>query len=129
MKFETGQDTDDADPYVCFRRREVRQVRKTRGRDAQSTEKLKKLRKELEDARQLMAMVKQREMTRRDMLAVDRQLFEQRVELKKIKRALGIKGDDEDLINQKVRYSLHEFSLEIKSVKYSQHIAPEEKDN
>ncbi|KAI9721444.1 MAG: hypothetical protein M1812_002206 [Candelaria pacifica] len=101
LKFETGQDTDDADPYVCFRRREVRQVRKTRGRDAQSTEKLKKLRKELEDARQLMTMVKQREMTRRDMLAVDRQLFEQRTELKRIKRTLGIKGDDEELINQK----------------------------
>lgn len=35
LKFETNQETDDADPYVCFRRREVRQVRKTRGRDAQ----------------------------------------------------------------------------------------------
>jgi len=61
------------------------------------------LRKELEDARQLVAMVKQREMTRREMLAVDRQLFEQRVKVKEMKRALGIKGDDEDLINQKVR--------------------------
>ncbi|KAI9796234.1 MAG: Enhancer of polycomb-like protein 1 [Candelina submexicana] len=108
LKFETGQDTDDADPYVCFRRREVRQVRKTRGRDAQSTEKLKKLRKELEDARQLMAMVRQREMTRRDMLAVDRQLFEQRAELKRVKRTLGIRGDDEDLINQKRRKTIEQ---------------------
>lgn len=48
-------------------------------------------------------MVKQREMTRREMLAVDGQLFEQRVKVKEMKRALGIKGDDEDLINQKVR--------------------------
>ncbi|KAI9881349.1 MAG: Enhancer of polycomb-like protein 1 [Pleopsidium flavum] len=101
LKFETGADTDDGDPYVCFRRREVRQVRKTRGRDAQSAEKLRKLRKELEDARQLVAMVKQREMTRREMLAVDRQLFEQRAKVKEMKRALGIKGDDEDLITQK----------------------------
>ncbi|KAI9818523.1 MAG: Enhancer of polycomb-like protein 1 [Pycnora praestabilis] len=101
LKFETGQDTDDADPYVCFRRREVRQVRKTRGRDAQSTEKLKKLRKELEDARELVAMVKQREMTRKEMLAVDRLIFEQRTNVKEAKRKLGIKADDEDLINQK----------------------------
>lgn len=80
----------------------MRQVRKTRGRDAQSAEKLRKLRKELEDARQLVAMVKQRELTRREMLALDRLLFEQRAKVKEMKRSLGIKGDDEDLINQKV---------------------------
>ncbi|KAI9762362.1 MAG: hypothetical protein M4579_000512 [Chaenotheca gracillima] len=101
LKLETGQETDDADPYVCFRRREVRQVRKTRGRDAQSTEKLKKLRKELEDARQLISMVQTREKTRRDLLGVDRSLFEQRSKVKDAKRKLGIKGDDEDLVNQK----------------------------
>ncbi|KAL9064122.1 MAG: hypothetical protein Q9157_007944, partial [Trypethelium eluteriae] len=101
LKFETGQETDDADPYVCFRRREVRQVRKTRGRDAQVTEKLKKLRKELEDARYLVHMVKQRELLRKEQLAIDRKIFEQRSEVKKVKRDLGVKGDDEDLINQK----------------------------
>ncbi|KAI9677550.1 MAG: Enhancer of polycomb-like protein 1 [Caeruleum heppii] len=98
---DTGQDTDDADPYVCFRRREVRQVRKTRGRDAQSTEKLRRLRKEMEDTRQLLALVKQREMTRREMFQVERTLFEQRSNMKEVKRKLGIKGDDVDLINQK----------------------------
>ena len=103
LKFETGQETDDADPYVCFRRREVRQARKTRGRDAQVTEKLKKLRKELEDARQLVHFVKDREMLRKEQLAIDRSIFEQRTKVKDVKRELGIKGDDEDLINQKVR--------------------------
>lgn len=103
LKFETNLETDDADPYVCFRRREVRQVRKTRGRDAQVTEKLKKLRKELEDARHLMSQVKRREVLIREQLAVDRQIFEQRTAVKEIKRKLGIKGDDEELlINQKV---------------------------
>ncbi|KAK2764888.1 Enhancer of polycomb-like protein 1 [Arachnomyces sp. PD_36] len=101
LKFESGQDTDDGDPYVCFRRREVRQVRKTRGRDAQSAEKLRKLRKELEDARRLVALVRQREMSRKEMLAVERQVFVQRAEVKEMKRKLGIKDDDEDLINQK----------------------------
>ncbi|OQE19194.1 hypothetical protein PENFLA_c019G08748 [Penicillium flavigenum] len=101
LKFETGQDTDDSDPFVCFRRREVRQIRKTRGRDAQSAEKLRRLRKELEDARELVALVRQREIARREMLSMERQLFKQRAEVKEMKRKLNIKDDDEDLINQK----------------------------
>ena len=102
---ETGAETDDGDPYVCFRRREVRQVRKTRGRDAQSTEKLKKLRKEREEARQLVILVRQRELIKKEQLAIDRQLFEQRTNLRKMKCGLPdqFKEDDDDLlINQKV---------------------------
>ncbi|ERF69045.1 hypothetical protein EPUS_08395 [Endocarpon pusillum Z07020] len=95
------KDTDDADPYVCFRRREIRQIRKTRHRDAQSAEKLRRLRKELEDARHIMAMVKQREIMRSEVLSIDKLLFKQRSDVKETKRKLGIKGDDEDLINQK----------------------------
>lgn len=102
MQFETGQETDDGDPYVCFRRREVRQIRKTRGRDAQSAEKLRRLRKELEDARQLVAFVRQRELARKEMFIIEKQVFQQRAEVKDMKRKLGIKDDDEDLINQKV---------------------------
>ncbi|KKY15811.1 putative histone acetyltransferase complex component epl1 [Phaeomoniella chlamydospora] len=101
LKFETSPEVDDADPYVCFRRREVRQIRKTRGRDAQSAEKLRKLRKELEDARMLVAMVKQRELARREQINLERHLFKQRCAVKDSKRKLGIKGDDDDLINQK----------------------------
>ncbi|KAF2263854.1 hypothetical protein CC78DRAFT_260928 [Lojkania enalia] len=102
LKFETNLDTDDSDPYVCFRRREVRQVRKTRGRDAQVTEKLKKLRKELEEARYLMSQVKRRELLIREQLAIDKLIFQQRSDVKEIKRKLSIKGDDEELlINQK----------------------------
>jgi enhancer of polycomb-like protein len=98
LKFEKNLDTDDADPYVCFRRREVRQVRKTRGRDAQVTEKLKKLRKDLEDARALMANVRRREILQREQLQIDKTIFEQRSAVKEIKRRLSIKGDDEELL-------------------------------
>lgn len=80
----------------------MRQIRKTRGRDAQSAEKLRRLRKELEDARQLVALVRQREVARKEMLSMERQLFLQRSEVKDMKRKLNIKDDDEDLINQKV---------------------------
>lgn len=102
LKFETHQENDDGDPYVCFRRREVRQTRKTRARDVQSTDKLRKLRKELEEGRQLISLAYNREVTKRDLLYVDRSIFEQRAKVKDVKVKLGIKTDDEDLINQKV---------------------------
>lgn len=105
LKFELHQDTDDADPYVCFRRREARQTRKTRQRDVQSADKLKKLRKELEDGRQLIINAYEREMLKRDSLLVERDIFEHRAKLKAMKIRLGIKNEDEDLINQKVRDS------------------------
>ena len=102
---DSTNDTDDNDPYVCFRRREVRQVRKTRGRDAQSVEKLKKLRRELEEARAIVALVRQREVNKKEQLAFERTLFEQRTALRKCKRTIGEpynQGDEDLLINQKV---------------------------
>ena len=102
LKFETGQETDDSDPYVTFRRRELRQIRKTRNRDAQSADKLRKLRMELESARAMLLMVKRRELIRKEALDTDRQVFEQRLAFRDTKRKLGIKGDDDLLINQKV---------------------------
>lgn len=108
-QFETGAETDDSDPYVCFRRREVRAIRKTRGRDAHSAEKLKKMRKELEEARKLLESIRQRELLKREQLAVDRQLFEQRASLRQVKLNLPEQykeGDEDLLINQKVNPTL-----------------------
>lgn len=102
LKFETHQDSDDMDPYVCFRRREVRQTRKTRARDVQSADKLKRLRRELEDGRQLILLSHERELQKRDLLRMDKHIFEKRAQVKEMKVRLGIKGDDNDLINQKV---------------------------
>ncbi|KAB8416336.1 hypothetical protein FH972_024856 [Carpinus fangiana] len=101
LKMDSGQEADDSDPYVCFRRREVRQVRKTRGRDAQVVEKLKKLRKELEEARHLLHLVKQREYGRKEDLELSRTIFEQRASVRDMKRTLDIRDDDEDLITQR----------------------------
>ncbi|KAK4467088.1 enhancer of polycomb-like protein 1 [Cladorrhinum samala] len=101
LKFETHAESDDMDPYVCFRRREVRQTRKTRARDVQSADKLKRLRKELDDGRQLVLAAHNRELLKYEMLKMDRQIFELRASLKEQKVRLNIKTDDEDLINQK----------------------------
>lgn len=105
LKFETHQETDDADPYVCFRRREARQTRKTRARENKIAETLKRLRRELEDGRQLIFMTYERELIKRDLLQSDRALFEERARLKQIKMKLGVKGDDDDLVNQKVSHA------------------------
>lgn len=102
VKFETSQESDDLDPYVCFRRREVRQTRKTRARDVLSADKLKRLRKELEEGRQLIVLSREREILKGELLRADRTIFEKRAQVKEMKVRLGIKGDDEDLINQKV---------------------------
>jgi enhancer of polycomb-like protein len=104
LKFETHQDNDDGDPYVCFRRREVRQTRKTRARDVQSTDKLRRLRKELEDGRNLVSLAHRREATKRKLLEVDRHIFDQRAKVKDGKIKLNIRTTDDDdlLINQKV---------------------------
>ncbi|KAL1898401.1 Enhancer of polycomb-like protein 1, partial [Ceratocystis pirilliformis] len=101
LKFEIHQETDDADPYVCFRRREARQTRKTRARDAQIAEKLKRLRRELEDGRQLVMLSGEREMLKNELLKFDKAIFEQRRRLKEMKIRLGLKNEDEDLIHQK----------------------------
>lgn len=106
LKFETHQDSDEMDPYVCFRRREVRQTRKTRARDVQSADRLKRLRRELEDGRQLVILSHDRELMKRELLNVDRVVFEQRAKLKDTKVRLGIKMDDDDLINQKVSFDV-----------------------
>lgn len=103
QQFEQGQDKDDGDPYVCFRRREVRQVRKTRRTDAQSTEKLKKLRQEFDSARSLVRDVLNRECMRRTIFQAEFGIFESRRQIIGVKRKNGIRGDDEDLINHKVR--------------------------
>lgn len=103
LKFETHQDNDDADPYVCFRRREARQTRKTRARDTQSTDKIKQLRRQLEEARTIVKLVHQREVQKKRLLEIDSTIFEQRARVKDAKRGLGVKDSDEDLITQKVR--------------------------
>ncbi|ESZ99430.1 hypothetical protein SBOR_0192 [Sclerotinia borealis F-4128] len=104
LKFETHQDIDEGDPYVCFRRREVRATRKTRARDMQITDKVRKLRKEMEEARLLIRMATEREILKRDLLQCERSVFRSRSEIKSLKVKLGIKSDPDDelLINQKV---------------------------
>lgn len=52
-----------------------------------------------------MALIRQREITKREQLTIDRQLFEQRASLRQVKQNLPEQyreGDEDILINQKV---------------------------
>ncbi|ORZ21162.1 enhancer of polycomb-like-domain-containing protein [Absidia repens] len=85
----------EIDPYVCFRRRETKPVRKTRRSDQQSIERLRKLRTEMEMARNLLEMVLQREKIRKEGLLLEHSVFNKLHGARQYQRALNIKDDDD----------------------------------
>ncbi|CDO96488.1 unnamed protein product [Kluyveromyces dobzhanskii CBS 2104] len=97
LKSERNNDKDDNDPYVCFRRRELRQPRKTRRIDVQNSQKLRLLSQQLEYTKELALAVAKRERTALDVLENEKFIFQARVQLKALKRKLGISTDNEDL--------------------------------
>lgn len=103
LKFERPGEKDDNDPYICFRRREVRHARKTRRVDFQNSNKLRLLYQQLQYTKELAFLVAKREKMSMDMLEKDRQIFELRRDIKPLKRSLGIRGEDEDLVSHKKR--------------------------
>ncbi|KAI9049496.1 hypothetical protein LZ554_006526 [Drepanopeziza brunnea f. sp. 'monogermtubi'] len=102
-KEETDQKKDESDPYVCFRYRDAREKRKTRAtaRESPNAKKISDLRKELEDGKKLVELSLEREILKLKSLRMDKEIFELRADIKEQKIKLGIKTDDEDLINQR----------------------------
>lgn len=94
LKFEESL-KNETDPYVCFRRRETKPIRKTRRTDQQSLERLRKLRSEMEMARNLLEMVLRREKIRKEGLILEHTVFEKKRALYDYQRKLGIKEDDD----------------------------------
>lgn len=101
LKFERPDEKDDVDPYVCFRRRDVRQARKTRRVDILNSQKLRLLHQELQHAKKMALLVAKREKISMDLLEKSATVFDQRSEVKKLKRTLNIRGEDDDLVNHK----------------------------
>lgn len=64
-----------ADPYVCFRRRELRQQRKTRRSDAQCLDRIRKLRYELETMAAAMSIAVRRDQWRADAIRAEGDIF------------------------------------------------------
>lgn len=97
LKFEdpsANEKDNDNDPYICFRRREFRQARKTRRADNLGAERIRLLQKSLKKARELVFNVCERELLKLQSWESDHQIFKLRCEAKGVKRSAGIKGDD-----------------------------------
>jgi len=114
LKFEENE-KDNNDPYICFRRREVRQVRKTRRQDAVSSERIRRLKAEMQQSRDLVAMVSHREKCRETSLKSERAVFLMRTKFKEVKRKLAVVGGDEDLVPIKKKKPVADASANVRN--------------
>lgn len=97
LKFEdpnANEKDNDNDPYICFRRREFRQARKTRRADNLGAERIRLLQKSLRKARDLVLNVCKRELLKLDLWNSEYEVFKTRCDTKSVKRAAGVRGDD-----------------------------------
>ncbi|KAF5385750.1 hypothetical protein D9615_002489 [Tricholomella constricta] len=99
-----GDETDTLnESYVCFRRREIKTVRKTRASQATSSDKLIRLQSELAYPLELAKHIFQREHLKRDAVQHARIVGNRRLGLAEFKRKYPYWGDkaDEDLLVDK----------------------------
>ncbi|EGN97434.1 hypothetical protein SERLA73DRAFT_161474 [Serpula lacrymans var. lacrymans S7.3] len=100
---------DEADvineSYICFRRREIKAVRKTRASQATSSDKLLRLQSELSISLELAKSVLTRENIKKDAAQQAIQVWEKRMEFVNMKRKFSSLGskEDEDLLHDKER--------------------------
>lgn len=84
--------------YICFRRREIKAVRKTRASQTSYSDRLVRLQNELAMALDIIRLIQQREILKQDSHTHAASLWTKRQTLADIKRAhpsLGTKEDDE----------------------------------
>ncbi|KAH7923575.1 hypothetical protein BV22DRAFT_1015104 [Leucogyrophana mollusca] len=89
--------------YICFRRREIKAIRKTRASQATSSDKLIRLQAELVQSMELAKMLLSRETMKQDSVQQALQVCEKRLEFVDLKRkfpSLGVKEDDELLYDK-----------------------------
>ncbi|KAJ2814501.1 Enhancer of polycomb-like protein 1, partial [Coemansia furcata] len=89
LQYEDTSKTE-IDPYVCFRRREVRQGRKTRRADQRSFEQLRRLRANLAMAAQMLEMCLERETAKIEIIAEAQTVAQQRGTVLRMRRRLGV---------------------------------------
>ncbi|BGP18848.1 hypothetical protein JCM10213_003503 [Rhodosporidiobolus nylandii] len=91
-------ESNENNPYVCFRRRELKTSRKTRRSDQQNLERLIRLRNDLYAAHALMVKVQERERMKLDAIQLERRVFDERCEMRELKRRLNEPDGDEELL-------------------------------
>ncbi|KAI9094350.1 enhancer of polycomb-like-domain-containing protein [Phlyctochytrium arcticum] len=87
----------DSDPYVCFRRREVKVLRRPRRTDTHSLEKLRRLRDEMHRAKTILELITNREAARKESIVLEHLIFEQRVLVRRLKKKLGIVTSEKEI--------------------------------
>ena len=98
-------ETNDGDPYVCFRRRDIRATRKTRRTDNFSVERMQKIQTELRSAHDLAQMVLQREHEKALLYRSEREVWEAKWKLFETKRrwpSLGMTREEEEIITGRI---------------------------
>ncbi|CAG8448150.1 12825_t:CDS:10 [Acaulospora colombiana] len=96
---------DEEDAYICFRRRELRPVRRTRRTEAQSFDKLKNIRIDLQSGREIVVQVQTREKVKKQKIEVNRKVFIMECKIKDMQRELGIKKHSQKTKNRKISTS------------------------
>ncbi|KAG6837096.1 hypothetical protein H0H93_014989, partial [Arthromyces matolae] len=89
--------------YVCFRRREIKAVRKTRAQQAPASDKLLRLQSELSYPLEIAKSLLERETRKREVAQTSQQVWERRMGLVDLKRkypSLGDRADEELLVDK-----------------------------
>ena len=99
-----GDESDTLnESYICFRRREIKAVRKTRASQVTSSDKLIRLQAELSYPLELAKLVLSRETTKKECTQQNQRVWEQRQGLVDLKRlypaTFSDKADDELLVD------------------------------
>jgi enhancer of polycomb-like protein len=119
---EQYDESNDGDPFVCFRRRDVKPVRKTRRTDTASVDRMLKLKAELGQAKDLAERVLSREVKKLEVTKEARVVIDSRLKFLELKRkfpTLSNPADDELLIDRTIKRP----KLEMTSVGYVSLIA------
>lgn len=101
MQFDESDTLNES--YVCFRRREIKAVRKTRASQTTSSDKLVRLQAEFVYPLELAKAVLARETQKKDCVDQSQQLWEKRMALVDLKRkcpGLHDKADEEFLVDK-----------------------------
>lgn len=103
-----SDETNEGDPYVCFRRRDAKPVRKTRRTDTGSIDRMQSLHNNVRQLHHIAQYVVRREQLKQARALEERQIIHHRMQLAEVKRKFpttpfGMRDDDEVLVDKIVK--------------------------
>ncbi|CAG8505385.1 10767_t:CDS:2 [Dentiscutata erythropus] len=97
FELKTADTKDEEDnPYVCFRRRELKPMRRTRRTETQSFDKLRRIRRDVHNGREIIVKVKSRERFKKQRIELNRKIFIKECDIKEMRKELGIQNNVSD---------------------------------